>query len=830
MSQIELLLPAGKPESLKAAVANGADAVYLAGGRYGARAGAGNFNESELRAAVKLCRKEGVSVFVTMNTLIADAEMADALDYVKFLYDLGVDALIVQDIGLAGAIKKLLPALCLHSSTQMTVHNVRGAQWAYDYGFRRVILSRELTLKEIGQIHEAVPKLELEVFCHGALCLCYSGQCLMSSLIGGRSGNRGQCAQPCRLAYELVDAYGNVKNKKPLHLLSPRDLNTLEDLGELAAAGVTALKVEGRMRRPEYVASVGRVYRHALDRLAKGESGVDQSDQEIVKQVFNREFTPGYLHGNPGAELMSHQKPNNRGVFLGRVRETRGKIVTVSLDNDLSVGDGIEIWVKVGGRLGSTVSDIRINKVNVKTARKGETCEIMLPGRISVGDRVFKTFDSKLMASAINSYAALDSDIPLDFIVSGRSGEALTVIARDAHGHEAKIVSPYVVDEAKQHPTDYEMVKKQLGRLGGSGYRLGDLVLAIDGNVLLPASVLNQLRRDVVIKFDEMIFNSYLTLKNYKFQDEKKAVLALNDERRKNNEPCLGVKVADIYQMKAALEGGAERVYFAPHFGFAFPDQRAWEDLATLNERYEGNLVYTLPQITQNDKDKPLFEQLEKALAHGFTSFMVGQIADTRLKESYPEIHWLAADFSANIFNRYAAEELFAMGFDQLTASLEMTKEQLERFAKGRGAREVIVHGAMPMMISRHCLIGALEGKDKNAMPCGFNCRGCRYTLRDRMGMHFPVVGDLYHNMHIFNCRELCLIDELDALKGFAGWRLEGQFTDMGSLKEITGLYKTAKEQVLFGAEYQKELLLTEVQAYPNPGFTKGHFHRGVLS
>lgn len=830
MSYIELLLPAGKPESLKAAAANGADAVYLAGNLYGARAGAGNFNESEMRSAVKLCKMQGIRVYVTMNTLIADEEMSDALDYVKFLYDLGIDGLIVQDIGLAGVVKKLLPDFTLHGSTQLTVHNARGAQWAYDYGFKRVILSRELTLAEIRLIHREVPDLELEVFCHGALCISYSGQCLMSSLIGGRSGNRGQCAQPCRLAYELVDAYGNVKTEKPLHLLSPKDINTLEELSELVDAGITSLKVEGRMRRPEYVASVGRVYRRAIDRVLAGEPAVTGHDQLIVKQVFNREFTPGYLHGNPGLDLMSLQKPNNRGLFLGRVKQTAGKIITLSLDNDLSLNDGIEIWVKVGGRLGSTVSDLRVNKVNVDMAHKGETCEIMLPGRISVGDRVFKTYDSKLMRSAMNSYEHLDSDIPLDFTVIGRRGGNLAVVARDAFGHETKITSPYVVEEAKNHPTDFDMVKKQLSRLGGSGYAFHGLVLATDGNVMIPSSVLNQVRRDIVMKFDEMIFAAYPTVKNYIFQDEKKKALQISDERKKNNVPRLRVKVADIHQLKTALEGGADQVCIAPHFAAAFPDLGTKEQIKALTARYEEQLLYALPQVTQNDKDKSFFEQLEAAIDCGFRSFMVGQAADIKLKEKYPEINTVCADFSANIFNRYTAEELFDMGFSSLTASLEMTKEQLERFAKGRSEREVLVHGAMHMMISRHCLLGAAEGKHKTQVPCGFRCHGCRYYLKDRMGMHFPVVGDLYHNMHVFNCRDLCLIDELDALKGFSFWRIEGQFYDIGSLREIVSLYKTGREQVLFGSEYQKELLLDELKKYPYNGFTKGHFHRGVLA
>ena len=824
----ELLLPAGKPESLRAAVANGADAVYLGGNMYGARANAGNFDESEMRSAVKLCKKHHVGLYVTMNTLVSDSEMAEALDYAKFLYDIGIDGLIVQDIGLAGAIKTLLPALRLHGSTQMTIHNVRGAKWARDFGFKRVILSRELTLKEIQMIHDAVPELELEVFCHGALCICYSGQCLMSSLIGGRSGNRGQCAQPCRLPYDLVDGFQHYKTKKPTHLLSPRDLNTLDELKALMDAGVCSLKIEGRMRRPEYVATVGRVYRRALDRIHDGHATVDAFDQNIVEQVFNRKFTSGYLHGNPGLELMSHDKPNNRGLFLGRVTKIDDKIVTLSLDNDLSVNDGIEIWVKVGGRLGATIADLRVNKKNVETAHKGETCEIMLPGRIRIGDRVFKTYDSKLMRSAMNSFEDLDPDIPIDFTLFAKVGENLVVTAADDFGHETKVISPFVVEEAKNRPTDYDLIKKQFSRLGGSGYEFRSLTLSIDGNIMIPASILNQVRRDIVMDFDRKIFGVYPDIKNYHFQEIKKETLSISDERKKNNKPLLSVKVSDFYQLRSALEGGADRVYFAPHFGFAFPDEKTWQELAHYAEKHEGKLYYALPQVTQDEKNKKLYPQIEAALNHGFRDFLVGQAADLNLKKEFPEIQNIAADFSANVFNRYTAADLITAGFSSVTASLEMTKEQLERFAKGIGNREVIVHGAMHMMVSRHCVIGAVEGKDKNHVPCGFHCRGCRHALVDRMGMQFPVMGDLYHNCHIFNCRELCLLDEVPALKGFSAWRIEGQFYDIGSLREIVALYKTARDQALSGMEFQKELLLEELAKYPNRGFTKGHFHRGV--
>ncbi len=825
---MELLLPAGKPDSLKAAIANGADAVYLAGSAYGARAGAGNFDESEMRSAVKLCKKFGVRLYVAMNTLIADEEMSDALDYVKFLYDLGADGLIVQDLGLAGAVKKLLPDFSLHASTQMTIHNVRGARWAYRFGFKRVILAREMTLSEIKKIRETVPELELEVFCHGALCICYSGQCLMSSLIGGRSGNRGQCAQPCRLPYGFIYGFEQKRTKKDAHLLSPRDLNTLNELKSLMDLGVASVKVEGRMRRPEYVATVGRVYRRAIDQLRRGLPPLNEKDEAIVEQVFNRNFSEGYLHGNPGIDLMSHDKPNNRGVFIGRVAAVDKKKVFIRLEKDLFAGDGIEIWVKVGGRLGTTVDELKVNRKKTVKAKNGELCEIFFPGRVQIGDRVFKTYDTHLMSRAMNSFDRLDDEIGIDYHLTAKVGENLVVSANDAMGHEVKIISPYVVDEAKNRATDEDMIKKQLSRLGGSGYRFRDLTLKREGNIMIPASVLNQLRREIVMAFDHRIFDRYPSVKNFRFQEKKKTVLNIDDERKKNNVPDISVKVRDLFQLRAALESGADRVCFAPHFGLAFPDREELTELAGLNEEFERKLCFVLPQVSQDEKNEVFFTQIENALAAGFRDFLVGQAADIDLKESYPEIESISSDYSANAFNRYTADILTSLGFDSVTASLEMTKEQLERFAKGRGLREVIVFGAMQMMVSRHCLIGAVAGKDRRKVPCGLNCRNCRYRLVDRMGMEFPVVGDLYHNCHIFNCRDLCLLDEIDHLKGFSSWRIEGQFYDLGTLKELIALFKTGREQILSGLEFQKELLTDELAKLPNPGFTKGHFYRGV--
>lgn len=827
MNKPELLLPAGKFESLRAAVANGADAVYLSGSSYGARAGAGNFDSEEMKKAVKLCHSRDINIYVTMNTLLKDEEVSDALDYVKFLYDLGVDALIVQDIGLAGAVKKLLPAFALHGSTQLTIHNVRTAKWAYEFGFARAILAREMTLKEIAAIREAVPELELEVFAHGAICICYSGQCLMSSLIGGRSGNRGYCAQPCRMAYQLWDDYYGSLSGKPSHLLSPRDLNTLNDLSELSQLGIKGLKIEGRMRRPEYVASVGRVYRHALDSL-DFVSEVAPEDEAIVEQVFNRDFTNGYLHGNQGVDMMSYNRPNNRGISLGRVKKVKGKIITIDLTKELSLGDGIEIWVKVGGRIGCTVSDLRVNNKKVPRAFPGDEVEIQLPGRISKGDRVFKTHDEALMSQARESYQNFSGDIPISFTVRAKLGEQLYVAAERENNKTVEARCSYIVEKAVKTVTDYQMIEKQLGRLGGSGYYLSSLVTDIDDDIIIPVSILNKARREIVEELDNSFSRPYPLVTAYDFKIAKDDYLTIGKEKPKHNIPKISVKVRDVYQLRAALESGAENVIFAPHFGLEDISAEAWSYISELNKKYPELLCFALPRVNQDEKISVLRGKIEKAIENGFSSFILGQAGDIKIKEEYDSIETFYGEYSQNVLNKLTARNLYDMGFNRITASLELTAEGLSNLATSPGAKEVIVHGALPMMVSRHCLLGAILGKNKNKVPCGKPCYGHHYYLKDRMGMLFPVLGDKYHNFYVYNCKELALIDELDRLTHFQVWRIEGQFYDIGTLKEIISLYLTAREQVLSKGEYQKDLLVEELRKYTQSGFTKGHFYRGV--
>ena len=352
---MELLAPAGTKEAFLAAIANGANAVYLAGKKFGARAYASNFEEDELAEVIRHAHLKNMQVHVAVNTIVDRDELPQLREYLSFLYDVGADAVLLQDLGAVRLAKEIVPQMPLHASTQMTVHNIAGVQALEELGFSRVVLARELSIPEIREICKK-SRVEIECFVHGALCVCYSGQCLMSSMIGGRSGNRGRCAQPCRLPYTLVDAQGNdvLGDTAGNFLLSPRDLNAIELIPQLLDAGIDSLKIEGRMKRPEYVATIVHTYRKAIDHhLGVRREAVDDADRAHLAQVFNRDFTTAYMEKRQGRYMMSDRRPNNRGLLIGRVTayDRSSHMVTVKLSEGLSVRDQVDFWVKVGGRV-----------------------------------------------------------------------------------------------------------------------------------------------------------------------------------------------------------------------------------------------------------------------------------------------------------------------------------------------------------------------------------------------------------------------------------------------------------------------------------------------
>lgn len=848
----ELLAPAGTWDSLVAAVENGADAVYLGGPLFSARASAGNFTHEEIERAVYFAHVRGAKIYVTVNILLDEQELWQAVRFLHFLQGCGVDAVIVQDLGLAGLAQKVIPELPVHASTQMTIHNLPAARLLKDNGIDRVVLARELPLNEIRDIirHSG---LEVEVFVHGALCVCYSGQCLMSSLIGGRSGNRGRCAQPCRLKYTLVDNTG-----RPLadpqetgeYLLSPRDLNMSGHLPDLAGAGITALKIEGRMKRPEYVATVVRIYRELLDRaVSGGDFSVAPEEARQLAQVFNREFTTGYFYGRPGRDMMSWKRPNNRGVRLGRVKgfNRQSRLAEIQLESPLRVGDGIEVWVSDGGRAVGKVNRIMLGGRSVERAPGKAVVQLDINGRVFPGDRVFKTHDADLIEKARASFTSPKEakKIPLSFTVTAKAGEPLGIEVRDPAGFTGEAYTVNPAAEALNRPLTFDYLEKQLDRLGNTPFALGTLDCRLEGRVMVPVSELNDARREALAQLEsrrasgakgravpEGIFNSRLA----------QALERDSTAERTIATGALSVTVGDLPSLRAAVKAGAQEV----HFG---GEQFKSKPIINLNGIYEAGetcrkagvaFILASPRIMR-EKELDDFCRLLEDASDSLDGLLTGNMG---LIHKAGEITGVPvfADFPLHVFNHESAAFLKKAGVRRLTLSPELTLEQIRRLVPLLPLpAEAVVHGTLPLMVSEYCAPGSLLGESGQkgsrgaelALP-NQNCSVCRSRscgLKDRKGVVFPVETDRQCRMHIFNSRDLCVIEDLAAIRsaGVAVCRIEAGRQGPDYVRDVVRVYHTALGLPVSQIEERTAALKDMMLKYSPEGFTKGHYYRGVI-
>lgn len=861
----ELLAPAGGWEALRAAMANGADAVYLGGKQFSARQSADNFDSEELRRAVDYVHLRGGRLYVTVNTLLDDGELEAGLNYLRFLYETGVDAVILQDLGVARLVRRALPELEIHASTQMTVHSLPGVELMKELGFQRVVLSREVSLENIKYIRENSP-VELETFIHGALCVCYSGECLMSSLIGGRSGNRGRCAQPCRLQYTLVDEKGRALSDEKLgsHLLSPRDLNSVEFLPELIKAGICSFKIEGRMKRPEYVATVIRVYREAIDRYLDdpGHYRVPEEAKRDLRQIFNRDFTPGYYFGNPGVELMSYKRPNNRGLKLGRVTgyNPRNKTAELLLEDELRLGDGLEIWVTQGGRQGIIVQRMTVKGRQVEEASPGEKVLVEIPGKVGIGDRVFKTFDAGLMARARESYEhpKHGRKIPLQVKVQVRAGEPLRVFLEDDRGNRTQGETGFLAEAALKRPLTEDAVYKQVDRLGNTPFIINTFTADIAGELMVPVSEINEARRQAVEKLEAMRLEPY---KRELVRDwEKRVREALKITRgrqetgagvaqrrlefagqregspRKGFGPVLAVSVTRFSSLKAAVDKGADRVYLGGE-SFRHEESLTARVIAQALEYCHSKgvqFVLSTPRVLQDDELAAYWPKVREALGLGLDGILVANLGLAGLLLEEGGSTPLLADFPLNIYNRQAVACLGELGFSQVTLSPELTLEQVAAMqGQAMVDKECLVHGFIPMMISEYCVVGCTLGGKRAGEKCRVPCQGRRFGLKDRMNFVFPLAMDQYCHLHVFNPKELCAVEELGLLAGagIRSFRLELKLKDSREVGEVTGIYRKELDRYLKEkGRWQPSAEAKEALTALSPaGVTKGHYFRGVL-
>ncbi len=700
-NKVELLAPVGNFESLQAAIQNGANAVYLGGKLFNARHYASNFDLKELMEAISYAHLRGVKVYVTVNTIVDDSEMKDIIDYIKYLYEIDVDAVLVQDLGFAKLIRNIFPKLDVHASTQMTINNLHGVDFVEDMGFTRVVLSREVPIEEIKYISDNTD-VELESFIHGALCMSYSGQCLMSSMIGGRSGNRGTCAQPCRMKYSIVNKNGQLlEDWDKLHVLSPKDLNTLETVEELVENGIDSLKIEGRMKRPEYVATVVKSYRKAID---SSSASLSDDEKRKVEQIFNRGFTKGLTFGDFGRDFVSSERPDNRGIVLGKVIRADKYKVYVLLDTDIEQGDGMEFLLKSGEYKGlkSPVS-----------GKKGDTIQIEKPGYIETGTNVNKTSSQSLLDEAKKSYTEQEVKYPIDMEVFIRIGDKpkLTVKYKD----ELIVISgEKEVESSQKVAITEEKIIDQLSKLGDTTYSINNISIELDEGAFLPVSILNQLRRDAIEELDRRLvkynYRELFDEEDYKTITSK--YFSFNNTKDINKK-ALTVKVSNIKQFDLLDLNKLDRVYLG----------------------FNENLQYAVEKLKNHNKeayfwtDKILYEKDLKNLSgvldtiKGFDGVSVSNLGSLKyVKDRYSlKIH---GDIGLNIFNSYTVDYLKDIKLDSMTLSPELNLSQIKKITNNVGGNlEGIVYGYLPVMISKNCPMALVKGcKDDSA------CSTCNFS------------------------------------------------------------------------------------------------------
>ena len=829
---VELLAPAGSREAFRAAIESGADAVYLAGASFGARAYADNFDAEGLREAIRFAHLRGVHVHVTVNTIVDDQELAKLADYLRFLYEAGADAVLVQDLGVARLAREVVPALPLHASTQMTVHNLAGVRALEAVGFSRIVLSRELSIKDIRYIC-ANSRAEIEVFIHGALCVCYSGQCLMSSMIGGRSGNRGRCAQPCRLPYTLVDGQGAdlLADTAGKYLLSPRDLNTIDILPELMEAGVASLKIEGRMKRPEYVAVVVDTYRRAVDSYLSGEGyAVSAEDRRSLSQIFNRDFTTAYLKDRPGRNMMSDRRPNNRGILAGRVVriDYATHRVTLHLSDGLRDGDQVDFWVKVGGRVTAVIHDMQdATGRPISAAAAGEDVSFPLDGSVRVHDRVFKVFDARLMEKARGFFTtgAPVRRIPLSIEARVAVGEPLVLRLKDRDGYTAEARTSFIGEVARKRPLQQETLQKQLSRLGTTVFTLEHLKADIQGEVMVPVSEINEVRREAVEKLEAQRLQAFA---RQPLAAQAPAPLPVL-HRRHSETAALVVAVDSVEKARAALDAGADWLLFGGEsYSHTVLTARHYQEVWQLAMERGRRVSFNTPRIVREQHMKAFLQLLESFSEFPPTEINIHNIGMLALVREHTDIP-IHADYSLIAYNALALAEMKDLGAASATLSPELTMAQVERLAaESPLPLECIADGQLELMVSEYCVTGSfLGGIDTGACSRPCQTKGQRYALEDRKKEHFPLVMDQFCHMHVLNGKKLSMLPH--AMKfgamGISRIRIEARAMDAAELRDTV---KNYRRFLALPAELSDEELAL-AKKLEGPDITRGHYFRGVL-
>ncbi|OKH35559.1 peptidase U32 [[Phormidium ambiguum] IAM M-71] len=818
----ELLSPAGNWECAKAAVENGADAIYFGLEQFNARMRAQNITTAELPKLMQYLHLRGVKGYVTLNTLIFPQELTQAEQYLRTIIAAGVDAVIVQDIGICRLIRHLSPDFPIHASTQMTITSIAGVEFAKSLGCELVVLARECSIKEIEKIQKQLQEkqisLPLEVFVHGALCVAYSGQCLTSEALGGRSANRGECAQACRMPYELIADGKLVELGDKKYLLSPQDLAGLDVLPELVKAGVNSLKIEGRLKAPEYVANVTRVYRQALDRISAefsnslnfaNQQSVSDAERYNLEMAFSRGLYTGWFEGINNQELVHARFGKKRGVYLGEVTRISQDKISIKSQAPIKPGDGVVFdsghpeAKEEGGRIYTVETK---GKETILTFGKRD----INFRRVQVGDKIWKTSDPELDKQIRQTFSGETPQFqrPLNLEIHGEVNQPLIAIATDELGNIVQIESTINLVEAHTKPLTSDRLKEQLGRLGNTPFYLESLTNHLNGNLMLPVSELNRLRREFVTQLEELRQQP----KRWQLNSNAKLSELLPSKKPSSlDNPNLIVLVRNIPQLKATLESGISTIYCElenpKNYREAVNIVREWSKVTEKNSKLSSipKIFVAPPRITKTGENW-ILQQVRASEADGY------------LVRNYDQLDFFAGehcigDFSLNVANGLTADYLKnRYNLMRLTASYDLNISQLEGLLASCSTDwfEVTIHQYMPMFHMEHCVFCAFLSEGTDYTNCGRPCEKYEVKLRDRTGTEHILQADAGCRNTLFNGKAQTGAEYVQRLLelGLRNFRIEFVNESPQQVREIIYRYHQLLSGEISGSQLWRDLKL----------------------
>ena len=741
---VELLSPVGDFDCLKAAVQNGANAVYFGGQLFNARYSAKNFDKDGIREAVNYAKSRNVKINFTLNILLKNNEFDDAIDVVKYIYELGVDAVIVDDLGFAKYIIDNFPGMEVHGSTQMTIHNLDGAIALKNLGYSRVVLARESTLSDIDYICRNA-NIDIEAFVHGALCISYSGQCLFSSAIGGRSGNRGRCAQPCRMYYNMLETSDNVsyKNIGKGFLISPRDLCGFDFIPDLIKSGVKSFKLEGRMKTPEYVATVTRIYRKYIDlALSDNEYVVDKNDLHDLMLAFNRGgFSKGCLGGDDNHDYVFEEKPSNQGLYIGNISKIDKKngLISLKTNEPLDIGDTFLVQQEDHKY---TISEILKNGSHVKSAAIGDLVTIgRVKGKLELGDKVFK-INSSIISKEIKEFNSHEHvKIPLVANFKALIGKPLEleVVSLDEpsntyFGLSTTISNEIQPIEAISNPISKERLIEQLNKTTDTNFEFKQINIEMDDNIYIPKiSSINALRRDALNALYQKGINNFTRILPSKLPSTELVHQHVFPSIRTYSVLLNSIDISMDY---SSLKN-VDRVYIPLKFFIKKEFESKLLEISQFTDCY-----IDIPTIVRDNFRNVFYNNFdEKVNKFNIKGLVISNLSGIEFMMKYVGKLDIVSKYTLNIYNNHTIDELKKVGVNRVTVSPELDTDNLIDLCNNSSLpTEFLVYGKLPVMHIQYCPLG----KSNKCYPtCSMKCKTSnRFYLEDKLGYKFEFVPD----------------------------------------------------------------------------------------